>query len=375
MTTKVLHLIDSGGLYGAEMMLLSLVEEQAKSGIKPLILSIGLPGDLEKPIEKEAIRRGLPVKPFRMKSGINPLKAFQIIKFANKESFNLMHSHGYKFNILLGAIPRFLRKIPLMTTLHGYTSASGFSKMKVYQLLERFLLKRLDGVVYVSSAIKSNPVLKGYCFEKETVIANGIDSKRIINAASDDNAASIQNFFSEEGDECKYIGAIGRLSQEKGFDLLIDAFSELVIDEPNLRLIIIGEGSLRSQLEQKIKNKNLQNKIKLSGFVSPLYRLMSELDGLVMPSHTEGLPITLLEACILNTPIVASRVGSIEEVLSEYGASVTVDPGDVHEIRDAIKKLIIDGKGINVGSWNSEDYDSSSMSIRYAKFYGQLLNS
>ena len=375
MTIKVLHLIDSGGLYGAEMMLLSLVEEQIKSGIKPLILSVGLPGALEKPLETEAIRRGLPVKALRMKAGINPLKAFQIIKLANRESFNLMHSHGYKFNILLGAIPGFIRKVPLLTTLHGYTSASGFSKMKVYQLLERFFLKRLDGVVYVSSAIKNNPILKGFCSEKEAVIPNGIDAARIINAASDDCAASIQDFFPDENDKCKYIGAIGRLSQEKGFDLLIDAFSELVIDEPNLRLIIIGEGPLRSQLEQKITDKNLQNKIKLPGFVSPVYRLMNELDGLVMPSHTEGLPITLLEGCILNLPIVASRVGSIEEVLSSYDSSVVVTPGDVNEIRDAIKKLIIDGKAISVESWNSEAYDSKSMSIRYVKFYGRLLNS
>jgi glycosyltransferase involved in cell wall biosynthesis len=376
MAIKVLHLIDSGGLYGAEMMLLNLVEEQVKLGLKPLILSAGIPDIKEKALESEAKKRGLPVKSVRMKAGVNPYKAFQIIKFANREGFDVMHAHGYKFNILIGMMPKFIRKIPFMTTLHGYTGVSGFSKMRVYQTLERVLLSYIDGIVYVSNEIKKNPILKGFSAKKEAVILNGINASKIISGASDNKAASIQDFFPDEHGNCIYIGAIGRLSQEKGFDLLIDAFSDLVISNPNLRLIIIGEGALRSQLEHKISTYALQNKIKLPGFISPVYRLMKDLDGLVMPSYTEGLPITLLEACILNLSIVASRVGSIEEVLSGYKSSIVVSPGNVSQIKEAVSKLIIDenGKEVSVGSWSSAAFDPKTMSKKYAEFYSQLID-
>ncbi len=377
MPIKVLHLIDSGGLYGAEMMLLNLVEEQVKSGLNPLILSAGTPRVKEKPLESEARKRGLPVKTFHMKAGINPYKALQIIKFANKEGFNIMHSHGYKFNILIGMMPKFIKKIPLITTLHGYTGVRGFSKLRAYQMLERILLGYLDGVIYVSHEIKKTPILKGFSAKKEAVILNGINASKIISSASDNKTVSIQDFFPDEhgNGNCIYIGAIGRLSQEKGFDLLIDAFRELVISHPDLRLIIIGEGSLRSQLEHKISAYDLQNKIKLPGFISPVYRLMKDLDGLVMPSYTEGLPITLLEACILKLPIVASRVGSIEEVLRGYESSIVVSPGDVGQIGEAISKLIIEGNGkkVSVGSWSFAVFDPKIMSKKYGMFYSQLI--
>ena len=150
MTIKVLHLIDSGGLYGAEMMLLDLVEEQVKSGIKPLILSVGTHEDEKKPIELAAEKRSLPIKAYRMKAGFNLMSGIGVLRFAQKKKFQILHSHGYKFNILLGIIPRFMRKIPIITTVHGYVHAAYFSKMGMYQYLDRFSLQWLDFVVFVS---------------------------------------------------------------------------------------------------------------------------------------------------------------------------------------------------------------------------------
>ena len=103
---------------------------------------------------------------------------------------------------------------------------------------------------------------------------------------------------------------------------------------------------------------------------------MQDLDGLVMPSYTEGLPITLLEACILKLSIVASRVGSIEEVLHGYESSILVPPGDASQIKEAISKLIIDGHGkeVNVGSWKPAVFNSKNMSKKYAIFYSYLIS-
>ena len=154
MGMKVLHLIDSGGLYGAEKMLLSLVQEQVSQGLEPMILSAGEPGIDVKPIETEAKRKGLPLTPWRMSPGLNLKESWKILKWAQKNNYDLLHSHGFKFNVLLGMYPESLRHIPMVVTLHGYVHAPRYSKMWLYESLDRFAIRRMRGVVLVGEAMK-----------------------------------------------------------------------------------------------------------------------------------------------------------------------------------------------------------------------------
>ena len=133
---KILHIIDSGGLYGAEVMLLNLMGEQVALGLTPILVSIGDPGVAEKPLEAEAKRRGLRVEMFRMRPGPNILGAFEIMRFARGERAELLHSHGYKGNILFGFLPRFVRRMPMVTTLHGWTWSGGMTRMLLYEWLD-----------------------------------------------------------------------------------------------------------------------------------------------------------------------------------------------------------------------------------------------
>ncbi len=259
--------------------------------------------------------------------------------------------------------------------MRGYTYSNFPSKKWIYNLIESFILRFVDGVVFVSDDIKKNPILKGLNVKNEMVILNGIDYPSVVNQASDKKSSSVFNYFPRNS-EYIYLGAIGRLSQEKGFGLLIDGFVDLIKINPNLRLLIIGEGELRSQLEKKITDYNLNKYIKLPGFVNPVYRIMNELDVIVMPSYTEGLPITLLEACILNKQIVASSVGGIDEVLKNYTRSITVPPGDIELLKNAIIDLITKKNSLsNVGDeqWRAEKFDSKTMEKKYNYFYKKVL--
>lgn len=371
---NILHLIDSGGLYGAEMMLLNLVEEQINTGLSPIILSSGIPEIKEKPIEVEARKRKLPIYVIRMKAGFNIFQSFKILKFARQNKIDIIHSHGYKFNILLGMIPVFIRRITFISTLHGYTYSKFPSKKWLYDKLERISFEFIDGLVFVSEDIKQKPILKGLKAKNELVIINGIDSASIIDQSLKNESVSLFNFF-PKSKKYIYLGAIGRLSQEKGFDLLVEAFRDLVKINQNIRLIIVGEGELRSKLEEKIIIYNLSEYIKLAGFINPIYRLMNELDGVIMPSYTEGLPITLLEACILNKSIVASSVGGIEEVLENYNRSIVIPPGNVDLLRNAIIDLFINKNNYNstTKNWMPEKFDSKTMTKKYTLFYKRVL--
>jgi len=376
MALKILHLIDSGGLYGAENMLLDLVREQIKSGLRPLILSVGTPDIVEKPFESEARARGLPIEILRMRAGLNIRKGYQIVSYAKKKKYNILHSHGYKFNILIGMIPRFLRGIPIVSTLHGYTQAKGLSLIRVYQYLERLLLKRIDGVIFVCDKIKESPILLGFKTKNSVTIQNGIDVAIALKSSSE-GAAFLKEAIPFKHDNSLVIGAIGRLSCEKGFDILIDVFSKIVAEYPDVYLIIIGEGELRPELEKQVQVAGLLDRVKLPGFIQHAYKIMAELDGVVIPSLTEGLPITLLEACVLKKRIVASDVGGIKETLLGYTDSKVVPPGDRDSLFWAIKNLIINGAGeeVDAHGWPIEKFNAELMSKRYSNFYDEVINS
>src|SRR3974377_2416103 len=106
---KVLHVIDSQGVYGAEMVVLNLMEAQRKRGIDAVLASIGERRIKEKQIEQEARRRRLPVRCVRMRTGPNPFGTYRLLRLAKKQKFDLIHCHGYKPDILLGFVPRKMR--------------------------------------------------------------------------------------------------------------------------------------------------------------------------------------------------------------------------------------------------------------------------
>ncbi len=286
---RILHIIDSAGLYGAEMMLLNLVEEQIKQGLKPVIASIGDMKSEEKPLEFEAGKRGFSIRTFRMRAGPNFSGAKEILKFAKSIDCDLLHSHGFKGNILFGYIPKKSRCLPLITTLHGWTSAGRpFSRMHLYELLDSWTLPRLDAVVLVNEGMLSHPRLAGRDNVRYHIVNNGIS----LNAPESFPCGDLQLNCTTNLN----IIAVGRLSPEKGFEVLIKAIARVLDNGLDISLVLFGEGRQRQNLENLVRHLGLQERVSMPGFMSNVAAAFSCFDLLVVPSFTEGLPITILEA-------------------------------------------------------------------------------
>jgi glycosyltransferase involved in cell wall biosynthesis len=339
MALKVLHLIDSGGLYGAEKMLLALVAEQLRLGLKPLILSTGAPDIEEKAIESEARRLDLPFIPWRMKPGFNPWGCLSIIQWAKTEGFDLFHSHGYKFNVLMGLWPEAVRKIPLITTLHGYVKAPRFSKSWVYECLDRFVLRQMRCVVLVAEAMKKDIPARLAGSDRVTVIPNGLDTARLVNTAKEPLEARLESFINTHS---PVLLGVGRLSYEKGFDRLITAFGTVKCQHPGAGLVVIGEGRQRENIERQIRESELVNSVYLPGYYSNVPALMARADLLCMPSRTEGLPITLLEAMAVGLPVCASDVGEIKTVLEGGKAGAVSKVGESSILEEDLLNCLAD---------------------------------
>jgi glycosyltransferase involved in cell wall biosynthesis len=150
------------------------------------------------------------------------------------------------------------------------------------------------------------------------------------------------------------IGTAGRLSPEKGFDILITAVKKLLaepqssdcerINTQNIGVVIFGEGFLREALQQQIDKLGLSQTVMLPGFTAELDQYMHHFDLFVQSSHTEGLPSVLLEAMSARTAVVATDVGGTGELVVEGSTGLMVPPNDPEALASAMRNVLSDGE-------------------------------
>ena len=171
-------------------------------------------------------------------------------------------------------------------------------------------LKALEKMDYLISVSKkaNESACKVLKFDKEKIItlSNIVDGSKI-EELSEHNIKYIK--------EKKVLLAVGRLATEKGFDRLINIFSNIDRNNNSWELIIIGEGPERQKLEDMIKKLNLNEKVKLLGFIENPYPYFKLADIVVLSSYVEGLPTVLSEAILLEKPIVSTKCAGVNEIL------------------------------------------------------------
>lgn len=370
---RVLHLIDSGGVFGAETMLLALAAEQRKLGLSPTICSIGLPGVAEKPLEREARRRGLDAQVFRMHPGPNPAGAARLLRFARRERADILHSHGYKGDILTAFIPHLLRRVPIVATVHGYTRAGSKGRMALYEWLDRRALARVERVVLVHDSMRESFREARAGDERWVVIENGVPAPDMDPSPAPLDEAIVR--FCRRG---PVVGAVGRLSREKAFLDLLSAFRVLVAGGLDLRLLILGEGYERDSLEAAVASWGLQDRVLMPGYVHGAGRYLPLLDVFVLPSLTEGLPMVVLEAMQVGVAVVATRVGGVPTLLQEGRGGLLVASGKPDELARAIRSILDDpalSKRLTEASRRDfvERFSSTRMAARYLDVYRQVV--
>ncbi|MFK8113093.1 MAG: glycosyltransferase family 4 protein [Rubripirellula sp.] len=143
----------------------------------------------------------------------------------------------------------------------------------------------------------------------------------------------------------KRIVGVGRLEHEKGFDRLIDAFASLTPLAPDWSLRLLGEGSLRTQLERQVDQLGLTSRVEFAGWVRPIWNELSEATLFALPSRYEGFPSALLEAMAMGVPSVSVDCESGPRAIlqQEMGSGLLV-PNDTQSLADGIRQLIEDGE-------------------------------
>jgi glycosyltransferase involved in cell wall biosynthesis len=242
--------------------------------------------------------------------------------------------HGYKADLLgLWAARRV--GLPVVGVSRGWTAENW--KVRGYEALDRFALRHMDRVVCVSRGQAVKVRRAGVVPEKMRVIHNAIDVNRF-NRRAPDAREKLQNYFPSP--RRWIIGAAGRLSQEKGIDVLVEAAAHVIASQPEAGFIVFGDGGLREKLFRQAETRGLSGRFILAGFRSDLDALFPSFDLLALPSFTEGLPNVVLEAFAAAVPVVATDVGGVPEVVDVGHNGFLVPPGDSRALADRILDLL-----------------------------------
>jgi glycosyltransferase involved in cell wall biosynthesis len=243
--------------------------------------------------------------------------------------------HGYKAD-LLGYVAARREGIPCVAVSRGWTGES--ARVKAYEYLDRRVLRWMDRVVCVSHAQAERVRKAGVPTEKIVVIRNAIDPSRFSATLDPKYRNRLEAMF--ETRPRFVVGAAGRLSPEKGFDVLIRAAALTIEPQYDVGFVVFGDGPQRAKLRRQVHAAGLTGRFVLSGFTHELDRYMPHFDLFVQSSHTEGLPNILLEAGAATVPVIATNVGGTSELILNGQTGMLVDPGNAELLAHSIQTLL-----------------------------------
>jgi len=329
----VTHIVSGDIWAGAEAQAFQLISGlQANGVIKPTVVLFN-PGALFDKLTALGINVALADE-----SALSPLAQIKFIyKHFQQHSTDILHTHGFKENVL-GTAARYLSGVKSsVQTIHGSPESQSTwraPKKKLTHLLDRVMTGFCqDAVVAVSQHLKR--VLEPRYPNKIVVIRNFIDTDEIPATPAERPDELMQS------DALYRVILVGRCVPVKRIDLFIDTIASLRNDHKlEVEGSICGDGPLLQTMKQYANTKGVAKFIHFRGFVHDMEPEWASIDALVMPSDHEGLPMTLLEALLRKVPVVAHNAGGIPEVLDHGNSGLLVDNHSATGYADKLAQLI-----------------------------------
>jgi glycosyltransferase involved in cell wall biosynthesis len=356
----VLHVMRMTGVSGSEAHLLELVGGLRDHGWRSdVLIPSPNPSELEHFVRRlAAVSEGVDV--VRMRSDASLSLGRRLARSLRSGRYDVAHAHLVHADWHLALAGLFARRVPLVTTKHN---PDPFRTRFAFHLVERAALRRYRAVIAISGALRD--------FLEET---QGVGAVTVRYGLTTPQVPPVR----EPRDMTRFL-AVGRLEEQKGYDVAVEAMALVVERVPGAHLAIAGEGSKRPGLTAAIERLGLGDAVELLGRRDDISELMEEADVFVHTARWEGFGLVLLEAMRAGLPIVATRAGAVPEVVEDGITSTLVPPDDPCALAAALVELaqkpsLAHERGLAGFARLQDQFSPDAMARETAAIYDSLLD-
>lgn len=323
---RVMQVLYSLSIGGSEMVGKNLAFKLSDRGHDVQVAALEFGGELE----HEFVSKNINFHIIGREPNEYVAPMIRLLKVFAKFKPDIVHTH-HLHNLVYAAIPAKLVGAKTIHTEHEYFSLSA-KKHRFYLKLLSLLCSHVTGVgheitEFLRTEVKLPP-------NKLTTVTNGID----IASFGKDRKKARERYNISPTD--KVIGIVARLGKEKDHATLLQSFSNLHKTDPNILLLIVGDGEERDNLQMICHELEIAERVKFVGASSDIPNLLAAMDVFVLSSRAEGLPLAMLEAMAASLPVVVTRVGAIPEVIGNDNAGLLTIPGNASDIANKLRQVI-----------------------------------
>jgi glycosyltransferase involved in cell wall biosynthesis len=325
MHNLILHIRESSIWGSPERLILGQIRQTSRFTYIPVTYR---KRGRENPFARELRQRGLKFHELIEYFTGDLTTVFRLVQLIHRLRPALVVTHEYKSN-LYGYLALRLANIPHIVHFHGFTAED--ARVRYYNAIDAAVMRRARAIITVSARTKDK--LKNHKIDGDKIAV-------VINAVPE-SAFEKKPFdmpdFEHEG---KLIVSAGRLSYEKGFDIIIDALEILKNEGIRVNTLIYGDGPERKALCDMIDAKGLSGSVKITSFSPDLRPPFGAMEFLVIPSRSEGFPLVLLEAWAQGAPVVAMPVGGLPDLIIDNENGILAERPDPQSLAEAMKRAL-----------------------------------
>jgi glycosyltransferase involved in cell wall biosynthesis/O-antigen/teichoic acid export membrane protein len=307
---------------GQEKLLVEFARHADRQHFDLVFLSLTSRGQLAADIEEQ----GWPVAVLGKPLGFRPRFVFDLVPWLRRSRIDAVHTHDAT-PLIYGALAARLAGVPRVIHTRHFARLPIITRRQAF--LGRLAARLTDAFVCVSEDSARVAIEEGVPFQRVGTVWNGIDMKRFAFAGPRPDGPAV---------------LVARLSPEKDVVTLLRAVALVVREKPSFRLEIAGNGPCLPDLLQQGRNLRLESNVVFVGEVRDVPRWLARASLFVLPSLTEGISLTLLEAMSCGLPVVATRVGGNPEVVANNLTGLLVPPGEPTALARAMLQVHGDGE-------------------------------
>ena len=327
MVRKVLHLLSTKTLNGAEKVALDICTNLDSEKFLPIVVCAG--DALRGYFDKEGIET------FKINIGrLNIIEVLKLRKILKSENINLIHAHDVRASIA-AKLASVNLDIPVISHIH--VEYDWLKTRSILRTIDRFFRNKYDLTLACSEKVK-----EFYCKHNSKC-----DGSKVVALPNSFNFSEFNKIHITCNMDFKVInsipvepyvfGYIGRLIDVKGIDLLIETFDLFHKEYTNSILVIVGEGIERENLVNLSSKYNLSTKIYFMGYRVDVYNWLNIFDSFILPSKREGLPITILEAMAMKKIVISTNIGGIPELIRNNYNGILLEERSTENLLKSMK--------------------------------------